>query len=46
MERFKKIYMENSNFKNEDLEEIKKYKLDLWLNSQKCLKLGLADKIV
>lgn len=42
----KKIYMENSNFKNEDLEEIKKYKLDLWLNSQKCLELGLADKIV
>ena len=45
-EDLKNIYMENSNLKNEDLEEIKKYKLDLWLNSQKCLGLGLVDKIV
>ena len=37
------IYLENSNMKKKELDEMLKH--ELWLNADRCLELGLIDKI-
>ena len=43
MERIKDIYKNHTSIPKKDLNEILKH--DLWFNSDKCLKNGLADEI-
>lgn len=40
----KEIYLETTKIKEKDLEELLKH--ELWLPSDKCLELGLVDKII
>ena len=44
MEKVKAIYMERTNLKEDQLDEMLQH--DLWLNSEKCLELGLIDEIL
>jgi ATP-dependent protease ClpP protease subunit len=43
MDLIKKIYFKNTRISSEELNDLLKH--DLWLNSQKCLQLGLVDEI-
>ena len=43
MERIKEIYKEYTNIPKKELNDLLKH--DLWLNSSKCLKYGLAEEI-
>ncbi len=40
----KEIYLETTKIKEEELDELLKH--ELWLPAEKCLKLGLVDKII
>ncbi len=44
MEKIKNIYKEKTNLDDETLDEMLSH--DLWLNAEKCLELGLVDKIL
>lgn len=44
MTTIKNIYLENTKIKEEEVDEI--LKGDIWFNSEKCLELGLVDKII
>ena len=44
MDLIKKIYFRYTKISDEELTELLKH--DLWLNSQKCLRLGLVDEII
>lgn len=43
-EKLVSVYEENSNMSREELDDLLKH--ELWLNSEKCLELGLIDKII
>ena len=43
-EKVTKIYLNNCNMEAEELEDLLKH--ELWLNAEKCLELGLVDKII
>ena len=43
MEKITEIYKEHANIPKKELNELLKH--DLWLNSDKCIKYGLADEI-
>jgi ATP-dependent Clp endopeptidase proteolytic subunit ClpP len=43
MEKIKELYKEHANIPKKELTELLKH--DLWLNSEKCIKYGLADEI-
>ena len=43
-ETVKKVYLETSNIKEEELEELLRH--ELWLPSEKCLEMGLVDAII
>ena len=42
-EKIVEIYLDNTNFKRKQLEKLLEH--ELWLNSEKCIKYGLVDKI-
>ena len=42
--KIKKIYLENTKFKEKDLEEMLKH--DIYLSAEECLKYGLVDAII
>ena len=44
MKKLKTIYKENCNFKKKELDNL--LKRDLWLESDECINLGLADEII
>lgn len=44
MNKLKKMYLENANFKKKDLNNLLKH--DLWLEADECLKNGLVDEII
>ena len=44
MDNLKDIYLTNTNIKDSELEKL--LSSELWLSSNKCLELGLVDKIV
>lgn len=44
MEKIKNIYKEKTKLDDETLDEMLSH--DLWLNAEKCLELGLVDKIL
>lgn len=44
MTLIKSVYLKRTKFKEKELDEILKH--DLFLNSAKCLKMGLVDKII
>ncbi len=43
-DKIKKIYLENTKFKEKDLEEMLKH--DIYLSAEECLKYGLVDVII
>jgi ATP-dependent protease ClpP protease subunit len=43
-EKLSSIYIENSNMKNDELDELLKH--ELWLDANRCLELGLVDEII
>jgi ATP-dependent Clp protease protease subunit len=44
MDTIKSIYLENTNIKKDEIDEI--LKKDIWFNAEKCLELGLVDEII
>ena len=44
MEMISSIYLKHTNMKKKQLKEL--LKRDLWLNPEKCLKLGLVDEVI
>lgn len=45
-EVFKKIILERTKISEEDLDNAKKCKLDVFLNAEECVELGVATKII
>ena len=42
-EKIVEIYLENTNFKKEELKNLLEH--ELWLNAEKCIEYGLVDKV-